>query len=307
LPGALRAAEYQQKKGAAVLRIEADVVKEDRIEVRRSEEIFVRLSLEGRPTLEVEPLPSITASEAWQLRRASKPQTTPLGEDRVRWQQTFLVTPQQSGEVMLQPAPLRYRDAGDNGWKPVEWQPIPFMVRDEVLTAELSELRDEQVIPEQVAPAPSWRRPLLWSGAALLTLLLSLGLLIFVRRRAGRPAPLPPYQWALREIERLRPTPLTSAEEVERYHRLLSDVLRRYLELRFHLPALEQTTAEFLQTMRNSPELTAAQQELLREFLERCDLVKFARILPEPAACQAVAEMARRFVEETAHEAAQSA
>jgi hypothetical protein len=85
---------------------------------------------------------------------------------------------------------------------------------------------------------------------------------------------------------------------VERYHTLLSGVVRRYLEARFRLPARRQTTAEFLEAMRRAPQLNAGQQELLRDFLERCDLGKFAPVTPSAEECRATAGMARRLIEQ---------
>ncbi len=85
-----------------------------------------------------------------------------------------------------------------------------------------------------------------------------------------------------------------------RFHTELSDVVRRYLELRFQLRAPRQTTAEFLESMRDAPQLTGEQQALLRDLLERCDLAKFARAAAPPEECQAAAAMARTFVQQTA-------
>src|SRR5262249_20238867 len=93
---------------------------------------------------------------------------------------------------------------------------------------------------------------------------------------------------------------LTIPGAAERYHTLLSDVVRGYLEKRFEVLASRQTTPEFLEAMRGSPQLTAPQQDLLREFLRRCDLAKFARANPSPEECRAAAAMARDFVEQTA-------
>src|SRR5262249_30615438 len=87
---------------------------------------------------------------------------------------------------------------------------------------------------------------------------------------------------------------------VEQFYTRLSDVLRRYLELRYHLPAPEQTTLEFLEQMQRAPQLQPEQQVLLRDFLERCDLVEFARARPSPEECRTDVERARAFVEQTA-------
>jgi hypothetical protein len=119
------------------------------------------------------------------------------------------------------------------------------------------------------------------------------------RRLAGPPRPLTPHEWAARELARIEALGLPAAGEVERFHTLVSDLVRFYLERRFQLPASHQTTAEFLETMRRAPQLTAAQQGLLRDFLGRCDMAKFARAAPSAEECAAVAGMARSFVEET--------
>src|SRR5262249_43265718 len=108
-----------------------------------------------------------------------------------------------------------------------------------------------------------------------------------------------PHEWAARELDRIEAQGLPEAGELERYHTLLSDVVRVYLERRFSLPASHQTTAEFLDTMRPAPRPTPAQPGPLRDFLERCDMAKFARAAPTPEECRAVAAMARGFVQET--------
>jgi hypothetical protein len=111
---------------------------------------------------------------------------------------------------------------------------------------------------------------------------------------------LTPAEWALIELAALTEPPLATEDDVARFHERLSDIVRRYLELRFGLRAPEQTTAEFLQEMRGCTHLLPDQQSALRDFLERCDLVKFARVIPCPEECGALAELARRVVVETA-------
>jgi hypothetical protein len=80
---------------------------------------------------------------------------------------------------------------------------------------------------------------------------------------------------------------------------MLSNVVRRYLEKRFALPARRQTTPEFLQTMQNAPQLSADQQALVRSFLERCDLAKFANAQATAEECAVAADMVAKLLEET--------
>jgi hypothetical protein len=165
--------------------------------------------------------------------------------------------------------------------------------------ADLGKLRDitgvEQVPePPPEPPWPVW----LWLVPAWL---LAGGLPVWLWRRRRREAPPPPAdQWALAEIKRIEGLRLSGNGDVERYHTLLSDVVRRYLELRFQLPASQQTTPEFLQATAASGLLAPEQQALLGGFLERCDLAKFARAGFSADECRQAAETARTFVQETA-------
>ena len=59
-------------------------------------------------------------------------------------------------------------------------------------------------------------------------------------------------------------------------------MLRHYIEDRFGLRAPEQTTEEFLAELRQKHVFGERQKDLLRAFLEHCDLVKFAELQTEP-------------------------
>lgn len=79
----------------------------------------------------------------------------------------------------------------------------------------------------------------------------------------------------------------------------VSDALRTYLEAQFQLRAPERTTEEFLLELQTSAVLDARHKETLNRFLERCDLVKFARQEPGRSELQQLHDVALRLVEET--------
>jgi hypothetical protein len=169
------------------------------------------------------------------------------------------------------------------------------------VAADAGELHDITSI-EEVPPGPPGPRWQLWAlgfGGAILVGGLALAGWGLARRRARAATTMPPEQWALAELTHLETLELPAAGQFERYHTSLSDVMRRYLELRFGFHAPEQTTAEFLESARQSPQLTAEQQAMLRGFLERCDVVKFAGIGSTIGECGSVAAMARSFIEQT--------
>jgi len=301
LPALVRADGYEKSER----RLDAEVkLQLDRTVLTLSAHMFLTLTVEGPVPLEVERIGEITTSKDWEERAVGEPEIAILPNGRLRWRQTYRLEPRQPGKLELPVSPTRFRfgpKPPKDDWKWIEhvWKPIPVEVTSLVSVASLSELRDITP-PETLPPEPAsdaWK----WGAGGGGAVLLGAAVTVW-RRRRKRPRPtvaLPPHLWALRELERIDALDLPGARDVERYHVLLSDVLRRYIELRFAVRAPEQTTPEFLEALRRSSTFAPEQQEQLREFLHRCDLAKFARVDYTPRECQAAADMARRFIEQT--------
>jgi hypothetical protein len=136
---------------------------------------------------------------------------------------------------------------------------------------------------------------LLAGGAALLLF----ALLFYFRRRRRRqqppPPPLPLHVAALAAIDRLLQEQGTACD-FARFYAGLTLILRHYIEARFGLKAPEQTTEEFLDSLRRSPAFSEEQKALLRDFLGRCDLIKFARIIPDPREVDGAIGLCRDFI-----------
>jgi len=82
----------------------------------------------------------------------------------------------------------------------------------------------------------------------------------------------------------------------------VSGVIRVYLEERFNFHAPERTTEEFLLELQATRLLTPDQKQSLGEFLQSCDLVKFARYEPTESALRQLQDSALRLVDETQFE-----
>lgn len=164
---------------------------------------------------------------------------------------------------------------------------------------DLSSLRDITGI-EQLPPAPeSPRWP--YAVAAGLILLAGLGLVGWkLRKRPLRqPPPPPPEAWARQELDRIEALRLPEVGKVDRFHTLVADTVRTYVQMQFDVQAPRQTTVEFLAALKNGSRLPGPARARLAELLQHCDLVKFARAECGPEACQAVLESARQLVLET--------
>jgi len=173
------------------------------------------------------------------------------------------------------------------------------MGQDSSRSGDSGELRDITGIEQMpLAPARSW-----WAYGLAVAVLLLTGMFLagwrYWRRFHGEGEPAP-GSWALGELARIDSLNLSEVGQVEKYHTLCSQVIREYLEKRFQVGASRQTTPEFLQTMAHSSLLGSAEQNMLKEFLERCDLAKFARVRFPNEDCRALGQSARLFVEKTA-------
>ncbi len=107
------------------------------------------------------------------------------------------------------------------------------------------------------------------------------------------------YDVAREALDVLLMAPRPTAAEMDAFFVELSGIIRRYLEDRFGLRSPELTTEEFLEELAESPDLVRSHQRLLREFLSRADLVKFAHFVPEPRDVEESLDSARRFLEAT--------
>lgn len=91
----------------------------------------------------------------------------------------------------------------------------------------------------------------------------------------------PAHIIALRELDRLKEEKLWQQGLIKEYYTRLTEIIRRYIERRFHIPAMEQTSTEILQSMKPFA-LEEDTLKALQELLLLADMVKFARELPMP-------------------------
>lgn len=109
---------------------------------------------------------------------------------------------------------------------------------------------------------------------------------------------IPAHQIALDKLNELRDKQLWQQDEVKQYHSELSDVIREYLENRYQINALEQTTEEIFSALKHK-KIKNENRNVLRRMLTLADLVKFAKEKPEGTINEQSMEKAVGFVMET--------
>ncbi|MEN3368428.1 MAG: hypothetical protein V7609_571 [Verrucomicrobiota bacterium] len=77
----------------------------------------------------------------------------------------------------------------------------------------------------------------------------------------------------------------------------VSDILRQYVTEQYQLPVTRQTSVEFLAALANASPFSEDEKSLLEDFLNRCDLIKFARYDATLEDSDRLLEEATRFVQ----------
>ncbi len=118
------------------------------------------------------------------------------------------------------------------------------------------------------------------------------------RRRTRATAKLP-FEIALDRLEEIRA--FLQPETAREFSFAVSEIVRDYIEDRFHVRAARRSTEEFLYDLIESSDmLLVGHRVLLADFLHHCDLAKFARWILSTDEMESMLLSARTFVLETA-------
>jgi len=109
----------------------------------------------------------------------------------------------------------------------------------------------------------------------------------------------PAHEIAYEKLRAMVKEDLVGAGKIKEFYERISDILRHYIEHRFSLRAPERTTEEFLAELANTEVLPAAEKQRLGEFLQHCDLVKFAKHNPTTQQIQETFDLVKDFIEKT--------
>jgi len=91
---------------------------------------------------------------------------------------------------------------------------------------------------------------------------------------------VPPFDMAMQNLKKLDEARLLKNGNVKEYYVRLTDILRKYIEDELGIPAMESTTFEIMETLRNK-DISKDTKEKIEELLKESDFVKFAKYEPE--------------------------
>lgn len=226
-------------------------------------------------------------------------ETLPDGAQRLTLQ--YEATLWEVGESTVQAPPVTWRSR-DGEAREIE-RPDALVTVRSVLPAgadDIRPLREPREIPLRAVHY----------ALAALPLILLLGLIAggFLWLRRGRrdaqseetaAPPLPPAEEALAALDELESRDLVGQALLKEHYVELSRILRRYIERRWRLSALEETTGMLAESMSGSGRIDDEVCERITRVLRRADLAKFAKHSPEAEVARADVDEVRGIVRAT--------
>ncbi len=203
------------------------------------------------------------------------------------------------GEYEIEPASIRFVTAnGDTG---SVWSDGVLVTVESVRIGDATPQGAEDILDIKGPLAIQGRVP--WMLILIVLLILAavgIGVWLYLRRKRSPvaqeaiKAPPKPFD-ALAELDRIAAMGLLRQGRYKKYYILISEALRRAIEQGYGIEALERTTYELCADIRNGG-IAESIVRVIEDFLSECDLVKFAKYIPELETMENAVERAREIV-----------
>lgn len=195
----------------------------------------------------------------------------------------YTISTYDTGEYIIPPFPVAFfetKDRSDFNYIEAPEQAIyvqSIFLNDSVINAEPKPIKGLKNVNREI----NWW---LWGllGLAALLIIGSLVWYFFLRKEIIPEkviTPLEAHEIALKELNKIKDFSSEDLYEINQFYTDLSMILRRYLEHRFNFSAVEQTTTELRDSLRNIDILSSDYDKLI-ELLPKADMVKFAKEIP---------------------------
>jgi hypothetical protein len=219
---------------------------------------------------------------------------------RVLSQWDYIISTFLTGEFEIPPIGLQYTMPGDTIPRALATEKIKIVV-ESVKPSEAGDIRD--IKPPVEIPRKLWhtlRWVVLGVGLALSAILVYY---LYKRKKAGksllpvREIPLrPPHEIAYEALDLLHDSDLLENGQIKQFYIEISEIIRRYIEGRYFIIAFEMTTAEVLENL-SAEVVPDDEYNRFQRFLDQCDLVKFAKVIPSDEDHELIMKMAYEIVD----------
>ena len=258
-------------------------------------------------------LDSISNVDVWEV----KPPVKSSSGGMVSSVYEFILSRFDSSEVIIPGYPIRYKkkELPDEQAAPL---PAEFLtdsiyqskvinsVKFTVHTLRLLKQEDIKDIKEPILIPLDWWIVILFILLVFGILTLAVQIFIYYKYKKKREpfqeiipkVHVLPHIKALKNLQTLEEKHLWQNGEVKQYHSQITEIIRRYFEERYRMPALELSTSEVLNNLKQRSD-TEVIINVTSSFLNNADLVKFAKFNPMPSVNEEMMTQAKEIVKQT--------
>ncbi len=224
------------------------------------------------------------------------------GNGDVIQRREYIISTYDIGDYEIPPVTVRYSIGQDSMWKELTTEKIKITV-ESLKPSETGDIRDIK-LPLEIER--DWMRIIRFATAGAIIVLIGVLIFLYIKRRKEGKSLIPrrekpkrpPHEVALEELEQLLEAGLLEQGEIKQFYIRISEIIRRYIEGRFFIIAIEMTTTQLIETMKEV-EIENEHIQLVEDFLIQCDLVKFAKYIPIQEENQKVVDQAFEIVNTT--------
>jgi len=250
--------------------------------------------------------PKISENKIGEFKVAEEENSEPelMSDKTVRYRHGYVLEPFLAGEYKVPPLKIGFWKKDKKAERhELETKEAVVTVKSVLASGQGNEkVEVKDIFPPVELPRSGYFWVAVVAAAGLATILI-VGWVLWRRRRVSETEEvlikIPAHELAFQELDRLLAERLVERGLVKEFYYRVSEILRRYIENRFGLHAPERTTEEFLFEIRHDHQLPGEFKPILQEFLNHCDLVKFAKFEPAGSDIDKTVATCRRFVTET--------
>jgi hypothetical protein len=228
-----------------------------------------------------------TLSAQLDILKRGEIQRTADADSNVLVQQQLTLMTFDTGYVQVPPVGLTYAKSAENQMR-LKAFTDPILLYSNTITVDTTQAFRPMVPP--IEQPVSMKEVFPWILGVLLLALAGLVVWYFVKHRKpkldenGEPVKgpvTPPYDKAIGDLESLKQQKLWQAGKVKEYYSNLTDIAREYIEGQFKVNAVEMTTDDILQEVKEL-HFDEKLYGKLKDTMELSDLVKFAKYTTSP-------------------------
>ncbi|HUX93079.1 MAG TPA: hypothetical protein VMV36_04670 [Ignavibacteriaceae bacterium] len=212
----------------------------------------------------------------------------------------YILSGYDSALVLIPPVSIQYKGSSDTVFQSVSTNPVQVLVS----TLKISPGGKIKDVKAPIKIPLDWKLILLWALAGIIILLAAY---LLIRRYLKKRSLIPeiqkiiiltPHEIALNSLHDLEEKKLWQQGFIKEYHSSITEIIRRYFEKRYQLPALELTTSEALELLKRRSD-TEVILNVTKDFLNNADMVKFAKFIPLNSVNEEMLKQAYEIVNKT--------